>query len=339
VTAYPGACRAENFREGIMAMLVRVALVFAALVSAGPSVAQTPYPSRPVRIVVPFAAAGPTDLVARIIATKLSDSLGKQFYVENLPQGAGNPAMVQVAKAPPDGYTIMVHGSSLIVNSSIYVRAPFDPYTDFAPVTLAGIMPNVILSHPSVPAKNIKELIDVVNAQPGKFSYGHSGIGTIPHLAGELFKLTFGLDIATIPFNGAGQAVQAIVGGHTPISFLALPPIAPNVQQGQVRALAILSKQRSPVIPDVQTMAEQGYPDQESDALTGVVAPPGTPKEIIDLLHREIVKAMTLPDVRERLNALGFQSIINTPEEYAAYIKVEVPRWGKVVRTANIRIE
>jgi tripartite-type tricarboxylate transporter receptor subunit TctC len=283
--------------------------------------------------------ACPTDVVARIIAQKLSESLGKQFYVENIAHAGGNTGMAMAAKAAPDGYTILVHGSNFIVNPSLYVSIPFDPYRDFAPVTLAGTMPNVIVVHPSVPAHSVKELIALVQANPGKYNYAHPSTGTTPHLAGELFKLTFGLDLVTVPFNGAGPAVQSVVAGHTPIGFLALPPVASQIKSGNLRALAVLAKKRAVTIPDVPTMEESGISGQESDALTGVVVPAGTPRKIIDLLYREVAKALGQDDVKERFAALGFQPVVNTPEDYAAYIRMEIPKWGKVIKTASIRIE
>jgi tripartite-type tricarboxylate transporter receptor subunit TctC len=297
------------------------------------------YPTRAVKVIVPFSPAGPTDTVARIIAQKLSESLGKQFYVENIAHAGGNSGMGLAAKAAPDGYTILVHGSNLIVNPSLYSSIPFDPYRDFAPVTLAGTMPNVIVVHPSVPAHNVMELVALVKANAGKYNYAHPSTGTTPHLAGELFKLTFGLDLVTVPFNGAGPAVQSVVAGHVPIAFLALPPVAPHIKAGNLRGLAVLAKKRAVAIPDVATMEEQGISGQESDALAGVVVPAGTPKEIIVLLHREIAKAFAQDDVKARFAALGFQPVVNTPEDYAAYIKTEIPKWGRVIKTASIRIE
>jgi tripartite-type tricarboxylate transporter receptor subunit TctC len=329
-----------------MKTIVGRLLFSAILVLAGLSLAQnaatqsaSEYPTRAVKVIVPFSPAGPTDVVARIIAQKLSESLGKQFYVENIAHAGGNTGMAMAAKAPPDGYTILVHGSNFIVNPSLYASIPFDPYRDFAPVTLAGTMPNVIVVHPSVPAQSVKELIALVKANPGKYNYAHPSTGTTPHLAGELFKLTFGLDLVTVPFNGAGPAVQSVVAGHTPIAFLALPPVAAQIKAGNLRALVVLAKQRSAVIPDVPTMEESEISGQESDALTGVVVPSGTSKEIIDLLYREIAKALAQPDVKQRFAALGFQPVVNTPEDYAAYIRTEIPKWGKVIKTASIRID
>jgi tripartite-type tricarboxylate transporter receptor subunit TctC len=329
-----------------MKTTVRRLLFCAALVLASSSLAQnaaaqsaSEYPTHAVKVIVPFSPAGPTDVIARIIAQKLSESLGKQFYVENIAHAGGNTGMGMAAKAAPDGYTILVHGSNLIVNPSLYATIPFDPYRDFAPVTLAGTMPNVIVVHPSVPAHSVKELIALVKANPGKYNYAHPSTGTTPHLSGELFKLTFGLDLVAVPFNGAGPAVQSVVAGHTPIGFLALPPVASQIKSGNLRALAVLAKTRAVTIPDVPTMEESGISGQESDALTGVVVPAGTPRQIVDLLYREIAKAFAQPEVKERLATLGFQPVVNTPEDYAAYIRAEIPKWGKVIKTASIRIE
>src|SRR5262245_23134763 len=317
--------------RGTCRLLFSAALALAALGFAQNAAAQSAseYPTRAVKVIVPFSPAGPTDVVARIIAQKLSDSLGKQFYVENIAHAGGNTGMAAAAKAAPDGHTILVHGSNFIVNPSLYPSIPFDPYRDFTPVTLAGTMPNVIVAHPSVPAKSVKELIALIKANPGKYNYAHPSTGTTPHLAAELLKLTFGLDLLTVPFNGAGPAVQSVVGGHTPVGFFAVPPVASNVTSGNLRALAVLAKERSGAIPDVPTMAESGIPDQESDALTGIVVPAGTPKAIVERLQREIAKAFAQPEVKQRLAAIGFQPVANTPEEYAAYIKAEIPRWAK----------
>jgi tripartite-type tricarboxylate transporter receptor subunit TctC len=276
------------------------------------------YPDHPVKIVVPFAPAGPTDVMARLIAQKLSESLKQQFYIENHPGAGGNIGMTQVAKSPPDGYTILVASSSYVVNPSLYAKNPYDPFKDFAPVTLAAASPNILVVHSDFPAKSVKELVDLIKKNPGKYNYAMPGTGTTPHLAGELFKLTFNLDVTTVPFNGAGPAIQSAVAGHTPIAFTALPPTAPQVQAGKLRGLAVTSAKRSSALPDVPTMVA------------------GTLKEIVDLLNREIVKAMALPDVKEKCAQLGFDPVANKPDEFAAYIKKEVEKWGKVIKDAKI---
>src|SRR5882762_8147854 len=296
--------------------------------------ASAAYPDKPVKIIVPFAPAGPTDVMARLIAQKLSESLKQQFFVENHPGAGGNIGMMQVARSAPDGYSILVASSSYTVNPSLYAKNPYDPFKDFAPITLAAASPNILVIHPDVPAKTVKELIDYVKANPGKYSIANPGIGTTPQLAAELFKLTYKLDVASVPFGGAGPAIQSAVGGHTPIVFSALPPTAPQVQGGKLRALAVTSAKRSATLPDVPTMAEAGIKGQESETMQGIFVAAGTPKEIVDLLSREIVKAMQLPDVKEKCAQLGFDVVANTPAEFAAYIKTDVEKWAAVIKEA-----
>jgi tripartite-type tricarboxylate transporter receptor subunit TctC len=314
----------------------RILAFGAALLLAGAAQAQTGYPNRPVKLIVPFAPAGPTDVIARLLAAKLSQNLGQQFYVENHAGAGGNTGTAMAAAAPADGYTILVVSSSFVVNPSLFAKIPYDPYKDFAPVTLAAASPNVLVVHPSLPVKSVKELIELIGANPGKYSYAMPGTGTTPHLSGELFKLSLKLDVTTVPFNGAGPAIQSTVGGHTPIAFTAVPPAAPLAQDGKLRALAVTSAKRSRALPDVPTMTEAGLPGQEADTLQGVLVPAATPKPIVDTLHREIVKIVAMADVKERLDALGFDPIANTPAEFAARIKTEIERWAKVIREANI---
>src|SRR6476646_164163 len=321
--------------ERMMKVATRI-LALGAAVLIGGTAQGAGYPDHPVKIVVPFAPAGPTDVMARLIAQKLSESLKQQFYVENHPGAGGNIGMTQVAKSAPDGYTILVASSSYVVNPSLYAKNPYDPFKDFAPVTLAAASPNILVVNADFPAKTVKELVDLVTKNPGKYNYAMPGTGTTPHLAGELFKLTFKLDLATVPFNGAGPTIQSAVAGHTPLAFTALPPTAPQVPGGKWRGLAVTSSTRSSALPDVPTMAEAGVRGQESETMQGIFLPAGTPKEIIDLLNKEIVKAMALPDVKEKCAQLGFDAVANKPEEFADYIKKEVDKWGKVIRDANI---
>jgi tripartite-type tricarboxylate transporter receptor subunit TctC len=319
-----------------MKCLVRL-LAAAALLTAGAAHAQTAaYPTHAVKVIVPFAPAGPTDVIARLLAQKLSESLGQQFYVENHPGAGGNLGMGMAAREAADGYTILVVSSSYVVNPSLYNKIPYDPYKDFAPVTLAAASPNVLVVNPTIPAKSVKELVELVRANPGKYSYAMPGAGTTPHLSGELFKLSEKLDMVTVPFGGAGPAIQSAVAGHTPIAFTALPPAAPLVQGDQLRALAVTSAKRSAALPTVPTMAEAGLPGQEADTLQGVLVPAGTPKEIIDKLHDEIVKIVAMPDVKKQLDQLGFDPVANSPEEFGARIKTEVARWEKVIGEAKI---
>jgi tripartite-type tricarboxylate transporter receptor subunit TctC len=305
-------------------------------VMAGTASAQSTYPDRPVKIIAPFAAGGPSDLIGRLVADKLSASLKQRFYVEDHPGAGGNIGMTQVARSAPDGYTILVASSSFSVNPSLYAGKPYDPFKDFAPVTLAVDSPNVLMVHPSVPVKTVKELIALLQANPGKYAIAQSGLGTTPMLAAELFKLTFKLDVTTVPYNGGAPAVQAVLANQAPIGFATLPPAYPQISSGGIRALAVTSAKRSPALPDVPTMAEAGAPDEESDTMQGIFVPAGTPPEVVALLNREIVKALQLPDVQAKCKELGFDVIANTPDEFTAYLKKDIDRWHKVIVDAKI---
>jgi tripartite-type tricarboxylate transporter receptor subunit TctC len=321
--------------------IVRLLAACAGLVLAGPCLAQSSsYPDRPVKIIVPFAPAGPTDVAARLIAQKLSESLKQQFFIENQGGAGGNLGMGNAAKAAPDGYTILFVSSSYVVNPSLYAKVPYDPYKDFAPVTVAADAPNLLSVHPSVPAMNVKQLVELIKANPGKYSnFAHAGVGTTPPLSGELFKLTFGLDLVHVPFPGAGPAIQSAVGGHTPIIFSSMPPAVPMIKDGKLRALAVSAKHRAAVLPEVPTMEEAGLKDQEADTFQAVLVPSGTPKEIVALLHREIVKIVSAPDVKARFDQLGFEVVANTPDEFAAQIRAEIAKWGKVIKDAKVKTE
>jgi tripartite-type tricarboxylate transporter receptor subunit TctC len=317
-----------------------IASLFAALLLASASLAQTlDYPNRPVKLVAPFAPGGPVDAVARVLAPALSERLGQQFYVENHPGGSGNIGTALVAKAPPDGYTVLVISSTLVVNPSLFAKLGFDTASDLAPVSLVGVSPQVLLVHPSVPATNLAELVAWVKASPGKYSYAHAGTGTPGYLAGEMLKQALGLDFVPVPFNGGGPAITSTIGGHTPILYTSISTAAAHVKQGSVRALAVTGAHRSPALPEVPTLAEAGARDQESEIIVGVLVPRGTPRDIIERLHREIVAIIAMPAVRERLAALGFEPIASTPAEFATRIQAEIAKWAKVIRDANIKPE
>ncbi len=317
-----------------------IALGLAALLVAGASFAQTSaYPDRPVKMIAPFAPGGPVDAVARVLAPKLSEGFGQQFYVENHPGGSGNIGTALAAKAAADGYTILVISSTLVVNPSLFAKLGFDTTSDLAPVSLVGVSPQVLLVHPSVPAASVKELVAWVKASPGQYSYAHAGLGTPGYLAGEMLKQAFGLDLVAVSFNGGGQAITSTIGGHTPILYTSISTAGGHIKQGTVRALAVTGARRSPALPDVPTLAEAGAPGQESDIILGVLVPVGTPRGVIDRLHREIVRIVALPDVRERLSALGFEPIASTPEEFSDRIGWEIDKWAKVIRAANIKAQ
>ncbi len=315
-----------------------LAALFALMLSVASSLAQN-YPNKSVRVVVGFAAGGPTDVIARIVAQKLSESLGQQFYVENVGGAGSNTASGQVAKAAPDGYTVMVISTGFMVNASLYAKVPYDPVKDFDAVTLVAQSPNVVVVNPSVPAKTLQELIQLIRDNPAKYSFAGPGVGSTPHLSGELFRLAFKLDLVHVPFTGAGPAIQATLGGHTPIAFTAMPPAIAAVKDGKLRALGVAADKRVAALPDLPTFAEQGIKDQEADTLTGIVVPAGTPKEIVDLLQKEAAKIVAQGDVKEKLSALGFIPVANTPSEFSARIKAEIEKWGKVVRDAKLKVE
>jgi tripartite-type tricarboxylate transporter receptor subunit TctC len=313
------------------------AAALAAATAAHPEDAS--YPNRPVRIIVPFAAGGPPDVISRLVAQKLSERWRQQVYVENLPGAGGNTGTATAARAAPDGYTLYMMSTGFMVNPSLYAKVPYDPIKDFAPVTLAAASPNILFVHPSVTAHSVKELIDLIKSSPGKYSYAQPSTGSTPHLSGELLKLQYGLDLVTVPFNGASLAVNSTLAGHTPIAFTALPPAIANIKEGNLRGLAVTAAKRSAALPDVPTMAEAGVPDQEAETINGLLAPAGTADDIIARINRDTVAALSLPDVRERLMALGFEPAVTTPAEFGVRIKNEIAKWDKVVRAAHIRID
>jgi tripartite-type tricarboxylate transporter receptor subunit TctC len=294
------------------------------------------YPTRPVRVIVPLAAGGPTDLFARLIAQKLSDSIGKQFYVENIPGAGGNIGMGRAAQAAPDGYTILVVASSYVVNPSLYNTIPYDPYKDFDPITIAVANVVALSVNPSLPARTVDDLVALIKASPGKYSYASAGVGQASHLVGETFRLTLGLDLVHVPFNGSGPAIASMVAGHTPIGFTSAATAAPQVKDGRLRALAVMSGTRMQVLPEVPTMAEAGHADIECDDWLALLAPAGTPKEITALLHREVVDIIARPGMKEQLATLGFQPIGNTPEQFAAQIRTDIAKRAKLIRAAGI---
>ena len=256
-----------------------------------------------------------------------------------MPGAGGNLGVENGARAAPDGYTIVTVSTGFIINPSMYSKIGYDPVKDFAPISLVAASPNVVTVHPSVPAKDLKELIALIKANPGKYSFAQPATGSTPHLAGELFKQTYNLDLVTVPFNAAPLAINSTLGNHTPIAFTALPPAIGNIKDGSLRGIAILAKAHVAALPELPTNIEEGVPGLESDTLTGIVAPAGTPKAIIDKWNAEIVKMVADPQTKKKLDALGFVAVANSPSEFAERIKSEMARWDKVVKTAGIHVD
>ncbi len=301
------------------------------------ALAQT-YPVRPVRVLVPYAPGGPADILARLAAQKLSDQLGKQFYVENVGGAGGNIGMGQGARAAADGYTILVVPPNIVVNPAMYDKVPYDPYKDFDPVTIAVSSPTVLSVHPSLAVQTVKDLVELIRSGgSSRYSFASPGIGTPPHLIGEHFRLSLGLDLVHVPFNSAGQAVASTVAGHTPIAFSSLPPAVPQITDGKLRALAVTSKTRSLALPDLPSMVEAGYSEIEGEGWFAFIVPAGTPGEITALLNREIVKLISLPDTKEKMTALGFTAVGSSPEQAAALFRTESAKWEKVIRATGIK--
>jgi len=320
---------------GLCTAVAVVSLLATSLATAAES-----YPTRPVKIVLPYPPGGPGDVIARVLAQKLSEHMGAQFYVENLPGAGGTIGTGAAAKAPADGYTILMVNQDFIVQPIIKARVPYDAFKSFAPVGLVATAPEMISVHPSVPANDIKELLALLKANPGRYSYATPGHGTSPHLACErLFRISYGLDVIPVPFQGGGPAVQSAIAGHTQIIHIIAPAVAPHLKEGTLRALAVASKVRTPAFPDVPTLEQAGVPNHEVAFWIGGVVPTGTPNEIVDLLQAQFAKVMALPDVKERLSVLGFEPVVNTPEQFAAHMQAESQTWSAVVRDANIKIE
>jgi tripartite-type tricarboxylate transporter receptor subunit TctC len=308
-----------------------------AIVATG-AIAQT-YPTRPIRVVVPFAAGGATDVIARVLGQRIADSVGQPVIIDNKPGGSAMIGTDIVAKATPDGHTIVMTANPHTVNPALYPKMPFDPVKDFAPITLAGLQPLIVAVHTSLPARNVKEFIAVLKANPGKYSYGTSGTAGPQHLAGEMFKVMTGTDITHVPYKGAAPATADLIGGQVQIAFGGTTNVLPHVKAGRLRALATATLKRTPFAPDLPTLDESGLTGFESTAWLGLLAPAATPRDVVARINAEAVKAIRQPETQEKLFAQGIEGVGNTPVEFAGFIRDEIAKWGKVVKAAGIRAE
>ena len=318
-------------------MLIRLVLV-ALLVAAAPAHAQT-YPAKSIRIVVPFAPGGGADIIARILGQKMTDSWGQQVVVDNRAGASGNIGAEIVAKAAPDGHTLLMASSALAINPSVYRSVPYDPIKDFAPITQPALLPNILVAHSSVPVKTVRDLIALAKSRPGQLAYASAGAGTGTHLAAEMFKLQAGVDMVHVPYKGGGAVISDLLGGQVALTFATLPSVMPYVKAGRLRALAMTTTKRWPGLPTVPTIAESGFPGFEISTWIGLLAPAGTPKDVVGKLHGEVTRILKLPDVRERFDSLGMEPVGDSPEQFAQYIRSELAKYAKVVRQSGARVE
>jgi tripartite-type tricarboxylate transporter receptor subunit TctC len=297
------------------------------------------YPTRTVRVIVPFAPGGPLDVFGRLMAEKLSEHFGQQFYIENIGGAGGNIGTGRAAKAIADGYTLLLTANNHIINPLLYESVPYDAFKDFEPVTLAVSFPTALSVNPSVPARTVAELVALVRATPGKYSFASAGVGTPSHLLGERFRQKLSLDLVHVPYNGSGPATAAVMAGDTPVCFAALTAAAPLARDGRVRVLATMSNTRSHALPDVPTITEAGYAGLAGEGWDGIFVPAGTPQEIVKLIGDEIRNIVTLPDVQARIEALGFLPVGASSEVFAKQLINESATWREVIRAAGLKVQ
>lgn len=308
------------------------------LLLSAPALAQH-YPSRPIRFVVPFPPGAATDALARIIGQKLAESVGQPVVVDNRAGAGGTLGTDVVAKAVPDGHTLLMAGAAHAINASLYTRLPFDPQRDFVAVTLVAFLPNVLVAHPGVPAGNVRELIALARARPGQFNYASGGSGSTAHLAMELLKTNASIDVVHVPYKGGGQAMNDLLGGQVSLLFTSLYSAQPQVKAGKLRALGVASAKRTPFAPELPTIAESGLPGYEVIAWYGVMLPAQTPPAIVTRLHAEIAKGLKTPDSAERFAGQGAELVVNTPAEFTAHVRAEFTRWAKVIKATGARVD
>jgi tripartite-type tricarboxylate transporter receptor subunit TctC len=321
-----------------MRFVFGLALTVAALGAASASAQQ--YPAKTIRVVVGFAPGGGTDVVARIIGAKLGELWGQSVVVDNRAGATGTIGADIVAKSPPDGYTLLMgHVNSHGIAPNLFKKLPYDPQRDFAMVSYVGYVPNVLVIHPSIPARNVKELIAIAKARPGQLNYASSGVGSTQHLAGEMFKLATGTDLVHIPYKGSGPAVVDLLAGHVVMNFDTMPPVLPHIRAGKMRALALTTPKRSPNLPDVPTMMEAGLTGFSMTNWYGVMAPGKTSREIVVKLNAEINKIMQLPDQKAKLEEVGTQLDPMSPEQFSKFLESEIAKYAKLVKAANVTLE
>ena len=318
-----------------------VAALFAyTAIFAGSSLAQTAYPAKAIRYVVPFPAGGPLDIVARAIGQELNKSWGQAVVIDNRPGAGGNIGADLVAKAPADGYTILMGAvSTHAINVTLYNKLPYDPIRDFAPVTLITSVPNVLVVHPSVPANNVKELIALAKSRPGQLNFASGSTGSAGHLAGELFNSMAGVRMTHIPYQGAAPAVVDLMAGHVSLMFDNMSSALPNIKATRVRALAVTTLKRSPLLPQLPTISDAGLRGFDIATWFGIFAPAGTPPDIVARLNGEIVRILHTPEMKERLALLGAEPIGNKPDEFAAFVRAEIPKYAKVIQASGARAD
>jgi len=322
-----------------MTMNIVLAATLCLLASTALHAAEAKYPSRPIRIIVPFAPGAATDIIARLLGQKMTEAWGQQVVVDNRGGAGGNIGMGIAANAAGDGYTILFVSSSYMVNPGLYKKIPYDPYKSFIPISNLSASPHVFYAHASQPVRSLAELIDAVKKDPKKFSVATPGIGTVPHLSAHLLAIDAKLDLVTVPYGGGGPSLVAVVGNQVPIGCQAVPPVTPHIQAGRVRALAFTTEKRTSMFPDVPTMAELGFKGHESETITGMLVPAGTPAPIVRKLFAEAARGMALPDVKQRVLDMGADVIVSTPQQFTAQIKEEVAKWAGVVKRANIHVQ
>ena len=320
-------------------MKSRQLLLFLALAASFPALAADPYPARPVRMIVAVPPGGPADILARLVAPKLTDALGQTVVVDNRPGANGNIAYEMAARAPADGYTFVLVAAGVVINPSLYREVRYHPLRDFTAITQGISVPNILIVHPAVPAASVSELVALAKSRPGKIAFASAGNGTSGHLALELFKQRAGIDVTHVPYKGGGPALAELVAGQVQALFSLALAATQQVKAGRARALAISSGKRSPVAPELPTVAELGFPGYEVVGWFGWLAPAQTPAPIVARLNVEIVKALNAPDVRERLLSQSSEPVGNTPREFAAFMKSESEKWAGVIKRAGIRME